>query len=312
MLMAFLFVGIVFSRKRIPRYVVIYAAKALKLRFIMQTRQSIHSDHAKQLDTQGLRREFLVEEIFTPDQLTMTYSHIDRIVFGGLMPVDAPLTFSDELGKAFGVTYFLERRELGLINIGGPGVVIVDGTTYEVGNAEALYVGQGARELSFASVSAAQPAKFYYNSAPAHTHYPTRKVTQAQASPATLGDASTSNRRTIYKYLVPDVLPTCQLVMGMTQLEEGSLWNTMPCHTHERRMEVYFYFNMKEDAAVFHMMGKPDETRHLLVHNEQAVISPSWSIHAGVGTQAYTFIWGMVGENQVFGDMDHVAVRDLR
>ncbi|MFH7526630.1 5-dehydro-4-deoxy-D-glucuronate isomerase [Aeromonas enteropelogenes] len=278
----------------------------------MQTRQSIHSDHAKQLDTQGLRREFLVEEIFTPDQLTMTYSHIDRIVFGGLMPVDAPLTFSDELGKAFGVTYFLERRELGLINIGGPGVVIVDGTTYEVANAEALYVGQGARELSFASVSAAQPAKFYYNSAPAHTHYPTRKVTQAQASPATLGDASTSNRRTIYKYLVPDVLPTCQLVMGMTQLEEGSLWNTMPCHTHERRMEVYFYFNMKEDAAVFHMMGKPDETRHLLVHNEQAVISPSWSIHAGVGTQAYTFIWGMVGENQVFGDMDHVAVRDLR
>ncbi len=312
MLMAFLFVGIVFSTKRIPRYVVIYAAKALKLRFIMQTRQSIHSDHAKQLDTQGLRREFLVEEIFTPDQLTMTYSHIDRIVFGGLMPVDAPLTFSDELGKAFGVTYFLERRELGLINIGGPGVVVVDGTTYEVGNAEALYVGQGARELSFASVSAAQPAKFYYNSAPAHTHYPTRKVTQAQASPATLGDASTSNRRTIYKYLVPDVLPTCQLVMGMTQLEEGSLWNTMPCHTHERRMEVYFYFNMKEDAAVFHMMGKPDETRHLLVHNEQAVISPSWSIHAGVGTQAYTFIWGMVGENQVFGDMDHVAVRDLR
>lgn len=278
----------------------------------MQTRQSIHSDHAKQLDTQGLRREFLVEEIFTPDQLTMTYSHIDRIVFGGLMPVDAPLTFSDELGKAFGVTYFLERRELGLINIGGPGVVIVDGTTYEVANAEALYVGQGARELSFASVSAAQPAKFYYNSAPAHTRYPTRKVTQAQASPATLGDASTSNRRTIYKYLVPDVLPTCQLVMGMTQLEEGSLWNTMPCHTHERRMEVYFYFNMKEDAAVFHMMGKPDETRHLLVHNEQAVISPSWSIHAGVGTQAYTFIWGMVGENQVFGDMDHVAVRDLR
>lgn len=312
MLMAFLFVGIVFSTKRIPRYVVIYAAKALKLRFIMQTRQSIHSDHAKQLDTQGLRREFLVEEIFTPDQLTMTYSHIDRIVFGGLMPVDAPLTFSDELGKAFGVTYFLERRELGLINIGGPGVVIVDGTTYEVGNAEALYVGQGARELSFASVSAAQPAKFYYNSAPAHTRYPTRKVTQAQASPATLGDASTSNRRTIYKYLVPDVLPTCQLVMGMTQLEEGSLWNTMPCHTHERRMEVYFYFNMKEDAAVFHMMGKPDETRHLLVDNEQAVISPSWSIHAGVGTQAYTFIWGMVGENQVFGDMDHVAVRDLR
>lgn len=278
----------------------------------MQTRQSIHSDHAKQLDTEGLRREFLIEEVFSPNKLTMTYSHIDRIVFGGIMPVDSPLTFSNELGKSFGVTYFLERRELGLINIGGAGVVTVDGTNYEVGKAEALYVGKGARDVSFKSVDPAHPAKFYYNSAPAHTTYPTRKITQDQASPETLGDKSTSNRRTIYKYLVPNVLPTCQLVMGMTQLEEGSLWNTMPCHTHERRMEVYFYFNMKEDAAVFHMMGKPDETRHLLVHNEQAIISPSWSIHAGVGTQAYTFIWGMVGENQVFSDMDHVAVRDLR
>ncbi|MEQ4937400.1 5-dehydro-4-deoxy-D-glucuronate isomerase [Proteus terrae] len=277
----------------------------------MQTRQSIHSDHAKQLDTEGLRREFLIEEVFSPNKLTMTYSHIDRIVFGGIMPVDSTLTFSNELGKSFGVTYFLERRELGLINIGGAGVITVDDTNYEVGKAEALYVGKGAREVSFKSVDPAHPAKFYYNSAPAHTTYPTRKITQDQASPETLGDASTSNRRTIYKYLVPNVLPTCQLVMGMTQLEEGSLWNTMPCHTHERRMEVYFYFNMKEDAAVFHMMGKPDETRHLLVHNEQAIISPSWSIHAGVGTQAYTFIWGMVGENQVFSDMDHIAVRDL-
>lgn len=278
----------------------------------MQTRQSIHSDHAKQLDTEGLRREFLIEEVFSPNKLTMTYSHIDRIVFGGIMPVDSTLTFSNELGKSFGVTYFLERRELGLINIGGAGVITVDGTNYEVGKAEALYVGKGARDVSFKSVDSAHPAKFYYNSAPAHTTYPTRKITQDQASPETLGDASTSNRRTIYKYLVPNVLPTCQLVMGMTQLEEGSLWNTMPCHTHERRMEVYFYFNMKDDAAVFHMMGKPDETRHLLVHNEQAIISPSWSIHAGVGTQAYTFIWGMVGENQVFSDMDHVAVCDLR
>lgn len=278
----------------------------------MQTRQSIHSDHAKQLDTEGLRREFLIEEVFSPNKLTMTYSHIDRIVFGGIMPVDSTLTFSNELGKSFGVTYFLERRELGLINIGGAGVITVDGTNYEVGKAEALYVGKGVRDVSFKSVDSAHPAKFYYNSAPAHTTYPTRKITQDQASPETLGDASTSNRRTIYKYLVPNVLPTCQLVMGMTQLEEGSLWNTMPCHTHERRMEVYFYFNMKDDAAVFHMMGKPDETRHLLVHNEQAIISPSWSIHAGVGTQAYTFIWGMVGENQVFSDMDHVAVRDLR
>ncbi|WP_127959117.1 5-dehydro-4-deoxy-D-glucuronate isomerase [Serratia microhaemolytica] len=278
----------------------------------MQIRQSIHSDHAKQLDTQGLRREFLVSEIFSADHVTMTYSHIDRIVFGGIMPVHSALAFSAELGNTFGVKYFLERRELGLINVGGAGVVTVDGEQYSVDHAEALYVGQGARELSFVSISSNHPAKFYYNSAPAHTHYPTRKITQAEAAPTTLGDAATSNRRTIYKYLVPDVLPTCQLLMGMTQLEPGSLWNTMPCHTHERRMEVYFYFNMPSDAAVFHMMGEPSETRHLVVHNEQAVISPSWSIHSGVGTQAYTFIWGMVGENQVFGDMDHIAIQDLR
>jgi len=278
----------------------------------MQVRQSIHSDHAKQLDTEGLRREFLVEEIFTPDHESMTYSHIDRIVFGGIMPVSAELSLPSDIGKEFGVSYFLERREFGLINIGGAGVVTVDGATYEIASAEALYIGKGAQTLTFSSVDHATPAKFYYNSAPAHTTYPTRKITQAEASPATLGDAKNSNRRTIYKYLVPDVLPTCQLLMGMTQLEEGNLWNTMPCHTHERRMEVYFYFNMQDDAAVFHMMGKPSETRHLVVHNEQAVISPSWSIHSGVGTQAYTFIWGMVGENQVFGDMDHIAVQDLR
>jgi 4-deoxy-L-threo-5-hexosulose-uronate ketol-isomerase len=278
----------------------------------MQVRQSIHSDHAKQLDTEGLRREFLVEEIFTPDHVSMTYSHIDRIVFGGIMPVSGELSLPSDIGKEFGVSYFLERREFGLINIGGAGVVTVDGATYEIASAEALYIGKGAQTLTFSSVDHTTPAKFYYNSAPAHTTYPTRKITQAEASPATLGDAKNSNRRTIYKYLVPDVLPTCQLLMGMTQLEEGNLWNTMPCHTHERRMEVYFYFNMQDDAAVFHMMGKPSETRHLVVHNEQAVISPSWSIHSGVGTQAYTFIWGMVGENQVFGDMDHIAVQDLR
>ncbi|HEH9418471.1 TPA: 5-dehydro-4-deoxy-D-glucuronate isomerase [Aeromonas sobria] len=278
----------------------------------MNIRQSIHSEHAKQLDTQGLRSEFLIENIFTADQISMTYSHIDRIVFGGIMPVTSELGFASDLGLTFGVTYFLERRELGFINIGGPGIVVVDGSTYEIGSAEALYVGKGSRELRFASVSADKPAKFYYNSAPAHTAFPTRKITQAEAAPTTLGDAATSNRRTIYKYLVPDVLPTCQLLMGMTQLEDGSLWNTMPCHTHERRMEVYFYFNMQDDAAVFHMMGKPAETRHLVVQNEQAVISPSWSIHSGVGTQAYTFIWGMVGENQVFSDMDHVAIKDLR
>jgi 4-deoxy-L-threo-5-hexosulose-uronate ketol-isomerase len=181
-----------------------------------------------------------------------------------------------------------------------------------VGPREALYVGQGAKALEFFSVDAAQPAKLYFNCAPAHVAYPHRKVTLAEASPETLGSAETSNRRTIYKFLVPDVLPTCQLLMGMTQLEPGSLWNTMPCHTHDRRMEVYFYFDMKADAAVFHMLGEPTQTRHLVVRNEQAVINPSWSIHSGVGTQAYTFIWGMVGENQVFKDMDHVPMTTLR
>jgi 4-deoxy-L-threo-5-hexosulose-uronate ketol-isomerase len=278
----------------------------------METRQSIHSDHANALDTLGLRREFLVEQIFRPGETTMTYSHIDRIVFGGIMPVNDSLAFADSLGKTFGVDYFLQRRELGMINIGGDGWAIVDGTRYDIAREEALYIGQGARAVSFGSADKTNPAKFYYNSAPAHVSYPTRRITLAEASPSTLGDAKTANRRTIYKYIVPSVLPTCQLSMGMTKLEEGSLWNTMPCHTHDRRMEVYFYFNMDADTAVFHMMGKPQETRHIVVLNEQAVISPSWSIHSGVGTKNYTFIWGMVGENQVFDDMDHVKICDLR
>lgn len=278
----------------------------------MQVRQSVHSDHARQMDTEDLRQNFLVEDIFRADHFSMTYSHVDRIIFGGIMPVEQTLSFAPELGQSLGVDYFLQRRELGLINIAGAGVITVDGTEYEVGPREALYIGQGAKEVSFSSVDPAKPAKFYYNSAPAHTAYPTRKITLEEAAPVTLGDAASSNKRTIYKYIVPDVLPTCQLLMGLTQLEAGSLWNTMPCHTHERRMEVYFYFDMNADTAVFHMMGEPQQTRHLLVHNEQAVISPSWSIHSGVGTQSYTFIWGMVGENQVFNDMDHIAVQDLR
>ncbi|MFS2223693.1 5-dehydro-4-deoxy-D-glucuronate isomerase [Pantoea sp. B65] len=278
----------------------------------MQVRQSIHSEHAKQLDTSALRDQFLIDNIFVADNYTMTYSHIDRIIIGGVMPLANSVTIGSEVGKQLGVSYFLERRELGVINIGGPGLIEVDGKTWEIGHQQALYVGMGAQSVVFKSASAAQPAKFYYNSAPAHTHYPDTKITLEEAVTATLGDAATSNRRTINKFIVPDVLPTCQLTMGLTKLDEGSLWNTMPCHTHERRMEVYFYFDMDHDTAVFHMMGQPQETRHLLVHNEQAVISPSWSIHAGVGTKRYTFIWGMVGENQVFDDMDHVKVSELR
>ncbi|WP_058973125.1 5-dehydro-4-deoxy-D-glucuronate isomerase [Type-D symbiont of Plautia stali] len=278
----------------------------------MDVRQSIHSEHAKNLDTAGLRREFLIEKIFEADNYTLTYSHIDRIIIGGVMPVQQSVTIGEEVGKQLGVSYFLERRELGVINVGGPGLIDVDGKTWEIGHQEALYVGQGTKRVIFHSSDARHPAKFYYNSAPAHTRYPDRKITLEDAVKATLGDAATSNRRTINKFIVPDVLPTCQLTMGLTRLDDGNLWNTMPCHTHERRMEVYFYFDMPDDSAVFHMMGQPQETRHLLVHNEQAVISPSWSIHAGVGTQRYTFIWGMVGENQVFDDMDHVSISALR
>ncbi|APW37809.1 5-dehydro-4-deoxy-D-glucuronate isomerase [Rhodoferax koreense] len=278
----------------------------------MEIRQPIHSDHARTLDTAGLRQQFLVEGIFVPDTVTLTYSHIDRIIVGGVMPVSKPVTFATALGRHTGTDFFLQRRELGLINIGGDAVVRVDGRRFEVAAREALYIGQGAKEIEFLSVDATQPAKLYFNSAPAHTAYPHRKITLAEASPETLGDARSSNRRTIHKFIVPDVLPTCQLLMGMTQLEEGSLWNTMPCHTHERRMEVYFYFGMDTNGVVFHMMGQPQETRHIVVRNEQAVISPSWSLHSGVGTQAYTFIWGMVGENQVFKDMDHVPMTALR
>lgn len=278
----------------------------------MDIRQPTHSEHARTLDTHGLRRHFLVEQLFQPERATLTYSQIDRIIVGGIQPEREVVRFAAELGRHTGTDYFLQRRELGLINIGGAAVVEVDGDRYDVGPREALYVGQGARDLAFRSVDAAAPAKLYFNSAPAHCHYPNRKVTLAEALPETLGDARTSNRRTIHKFLVPDVLPTCQLLMGMTQLEPGSLWNTMPCHTHDRRMEVYFYFDMPADGVVFHMLGEPAETRHLVVRNEQAVIAPSWSIHSGVGTQAYTFIWGMVGENQVFKDMDHVPMSALR
>lgn len=277
----------------------------------MQIRQPIHSEHARTLDTEGLRRHFLVDALFKPDEATLTYSQIDRIIVGGILPVTRPVAFSPALGRHTGTDFFLQRRELGLINIGGAARITVDGQVFDIGPREALYVGQGARDLAFASVDAATPAKLYFNCAPAHTAYPHRKVTLAEASPETLGSAATSNLRTIHKFLVPDVLPTCQLLMGMTQLAPGSLWNTMPCHTHDRRMEVYFYFDMNPDGVVFHMMGEPTQTRHIVVRNEQAVINPSWSLHAGVGSQAYTFIWGMVGENQVFKDMDHIPMSAL-
>lgn len=278
----------------------------------MQVRQGIHSDHVKQLDTEGLRKEFLIDNIFVSDEITMTYSHIDRIIVGGITPLEKTLELEASFGKAIGVSYFLERREIGFINIGGEGIITVEGKEYQMSNREALYVGMGSQHITFSSIDPQHPAKFYFNSVPAHTHYPTKKIAKEDVTPVHLGTAECANVRTINKYIIPDNVTTCQLTMGLTELQEGSIWNTMPCHTHDRRMEVYLYFDMKPDSAVFHMMGEATQTRHILVHEEQAVISPSWSIHSGVGTQSYTFIWGMVGENQVFDDMDHIAVKDLR
>ena len=276
----------------------------------MDIRHASNPCDAKHYTTERLREEFLIETLFVADEITMTYSHIDRIIAGGIMPVSKGL--SPKADKELGVDYFLERRELGVINIGGPGRITLDGTVYEMNPRDAIYVGMGTKELLFESTDKANPAKFYFNSCPAHKTYDTVKIDIAKAQKRKLGTPETANVRTINQIIHPDVCKTCQLTMGMTALEPGSVWNTMPSHTHGRRMEVYLYFDLPDDAVVFHMMGEPDETRHIVMHNEQAVISPSWSIHSGVGTSNYTFIWAMGGENQEFDDMDNIAPMDLK
>lgn len=276
----------------------------------LDIRYSNHPEDAAHYTTAEQRKHFLVEKVFAPGEILLTYSHQDRLVFGGAMPTTGKLSL--EAGKEFGTGFFLERRELGVICIAGKGRLILDGTVYEMGKGDGAYVGMGTKDVSFESASASDPAKFYLASAPAHATYPTVKIELAKANPNKLGSGDTSNARTIYQYVHPAVCKSCQLVMGMTILEKGSVWNTMPCHTHERRMEAYVYFDMANDARVFHLFGKPTETRHLVVANEQAVISPSWSIHSGVGTGSYTFIWAMAGENQTFNDMDAVAPETLR
>ena len=275
----------------------------------MEIRHSVHPEDVKRLTTEELRERFLIQGLFQPGEIKMVYSHVDRMIAGSACPVEA-LTLTG--GKELGASYFLERRELGIINIGGAGTVSVDGVSYRLDSTDGLYVGMGAREIRFASDDTKQPAKFYFNSAPAHTTYPTVKIERQRITPVHLGSIQSSNERNIYKYINPGTVASCQLVMGMTVLEPGNMWNSMPCHTHDRRMEVYLYFNLPEDAALFHYMGEPTQTRHLVLKNEEAVISPSWSIHAGVGTSCYTFIWGMAGENQAFDDMDHVSMKDLR
>lgn len=276
----------------------------------MDVREYVNSEYSKHLDTEGLRKNYLIEKVFAADEVTMTYSHVDRMIAGGIMPVKKALTI--DAGKEIGVDFFLQRRELGLINIGQAGRVTVDGKVYEVGPRDALYIGMGSKDLKFESVDPANPAKFYYNSCPAHHTYPTRTVTLEQAVHQAAGSAEDSNKRTINKYFEPSVLDTCALSMGLTHLEEGSVWNTMPVHTHDRRMEVYFYFDLPGDSVVFHFMGKPDEIRSIVVRNEQAVISPAWSIHSGAGTHNYTFIWGMTGENKTYTDQDWIDMKDLR
>ncbi|WP_447553291.1 5-dehydro-4-deoxy-D-glucuronate isomerase [Vreelandella sp. EE22] len=276
----------------------------------MDIRQAVHEDHFKTLDTQGLRDKMLVTDIMRPGTLSLTYSHVDRIIIGGAVPTQAPLTLGD--GQELGVAYFLERREMGVINIGAPGRVTVDGESVALGRHHGLYIPKESRDVRFESDDPQNPARFYINSVPAHTRYPLRHIRPEDASPTRLGDPATGNVRTINKYLHADVLETCQLSMGLTELDAGSMWNTMPCHTHERRMEVYFYFNLPKDDVVFHLCGKPEESRHIVVANEQAVIHPSWSIHCGFGTRRYTFIWGMCGENLTYDDMDFIATQDLR
>ncbi|MDY0074726.1 MAG: 5-dehydro-4-deoxy-D-glucuronate isomerase [Acholeplasmataceae bacterium] len=273
-------------------------------------RYNNHPEDSKYYDTSKLRERYLIEQIFEKDDILFNYSHHDRIIAGGVMPVNEKVLLP--VTKDLGTEYFLERREMGIINIGGEGQIVLDGKVYEMAPQDGLYIGAGTKEVIFASKDPMDPAKYYINSAPAHMSYPIVHIPFSKAQPNKWGSPKTLNERTIYQYVHPAVCKSCQLVMGMTILNEGSAWNTMPCHTHERRMEVYFYFNMAPDTRVFHLMGEPDETRHLVIKNEQAVISPSWSIHAGVGTSDYTFIWGMCGENKTFDDMDFVKMSDLK
>ena len=266
---------------------------------------------AKHYDTQRLREDFLIEKLFAADEVNMVYSMYDRVIVGGAMPVKESLLL--EAIDPLKAEYFLTRREIGIFNVGGKGTVVVEGEgEYELNFKEALYIGRGDRKVSFKSADAKEPAKFYFNSTTAHTAYPTKKVTKAEANVLKLGSMEGANDRVINRMIVTQVLPTCQLQMGMTELKPGSIWNTMPAHTHSRRMEAYFYFDIPEDQAICHFMGEPQETRVVWMKKDQAVLSPEWSIHSAAATHNYTFIWGMGGENQDYGDQDWYAEGDLR
>lgn len=275
-----------------------------------EIRYAAHPEDAKSYDTKRIRRDFLIEKVFAADEVNMVYSMYDRMVVGGAMPVNETLKL--EAIDPLKAPYFLTRRELGIFNVGGKGIVKVGGESFELDYKEALYLGSGDREVTFESVDAAKPAKFYFNSTTAHRNYPDKKITKADAVVAHMGSLEGSNERNINKMIVNQVLPTCQLQMGMTELMTGSVWNTMPAHVHSRRMEAYFYFEVPEDQAVCHFMGEVDETRHLWMKGDQAVLSPEWSIHSAAATHNYTFIWGMSGENLDYGDQDFSAITDLK
>ncbi len=280
----------------------------------MDIRYSTGKEPFMTMTTEELRDEFLITDIFKEDDVSAVYSHVDRIVVMGAMPVNETVKLDKNIDswKNFGVNYLLERRELGTINIGGKGRVIADSKEYKMDHFDGLYLPMGTKEVSFASDDKDNPAKFYICTTPAHTPKVAKLIPLKDAIHKHLGEQKTSNERTINQYIHPDVLDTCQLSMGLTHLEEGSVWNTMPVHTHERRMEVYFYFDVPKDNVVFHFMGEPDETRHIVMHNEEAVINPSWSIHSGCGTSNYTFIWAMCGENRAYDDQDWIKTEDLR
>lgn len=276
----------------------------------MEQRYHNSPKEVKGMNTAELREQFVIEELMKQGEVDFTYSHYDRVIVGGAVPTTKALALENyPMLKA---EYFLERRELGVINVGGAGSISVDGKSYDLAKKDCLYIGKGSKDVSFSSVSAVEPAMFYLLSAPAHHEYPTRLMKEAEATPVVLGSPETSNHRTIHKYIYLDGIQSCQLVMGLTTLSVGSVWNTMPSHTHDRRMEAYFYFDLAEDQAIIHLMGEPKETRHLLIHNHQAIISPPWSIHSGCGTSNYSFIWGMGGENKDYSDMDALKITDIR
>lgn len=276
----------------------------------MEIRFQNSPNEVKGMDTEALRSNFLVQQLMKADTLSLVYSHYDRVIVGGVKPLQQKVALHNE--QELRAEYFLQRREMGIINVGGPGVIEADGVLYNLNKLDALYLGKGTQAVHFSGSTKDNPAAFFLLSAPAHNTYPNRVMTKEEASPVAMGEVATSNQRTIYKYIHQDGIQSCQLVMGLTVLNDGSVWNSVPPHTHTRRMEVYFYFDVAEQHRVFHFMGQPTETRHLVMANHEAVISPPWSIHCGSGSSNYAFIWGMAGENYTFTDMDPVAIADMR